>query len=61
MAIAKIGEDSNFVKSEFMLDSEEDLASLPASHPGSTAIIPEAGQVYMVNASGDWVEFSAEG
>jgi len=41
----------------FVLDSESDVASLPQSTAGSTAIVAASGGgVYMVNASGEWKE-----
>lgn len=40
---------------EFILDSEADVADLPAAFPGSTAIVAdETAAIYMVNASGEW-------
>jgi hypothetical protein len=41
---------------EFIVDSDDDFASLPKSCAGSTAVSP-SGKVMMVNASGEWVEF----
>ena len=41
----------------YVLDSEDEAASLPASPTGSTAIVAASGGgVYMVNASGEWVK-----
>lgn len=57
MAYVKIGNGTEYVASEYIIDSVDDIATLPPSHPGSTAICPLAGVVYMVNASGEWVEF----
>lgn len=39
----------------FVLDSEDDVASLPMCSAGSTAMVAtENGSVYMTNASGEW-------
>lgn len=46
---------------EFILDAESDVANLPECAPGSTALVCATGKVYIVNASGQWVEFGAEG
>ena len=42
---------------EYIVDTESDIMSLPECCTGSTAIVVESGAVYMVNASGKWVEF----
>lgn len=43
---------------EFILDSEADVADLPAAYPGSIAMVVDgSSKVYMVNASGEWKEF----
>lgn len=60
MAIVKVGDGTVYAPSEYIIDSVDEITSLPAAHPGSTAICPSAGVVYMVNASGEWVEFGAE-
>lgn len=44
-------------RKEYIIDSVDDAASLPQSCPGSTAICPEGGAVFMVNASGEWKQF----
>ena len=39
----------------FVLDSEDDVSSLPKCGAGSTAMVAtENGGVYMTNASGEW-------
>ena len=43
-------------KREYMVDSEADFENLPQSGAGSTAVSP-SGDVQVVNASGEWVEF----
>lgn len=45
---------------EFILDSNADVASLPSCCAGSSALVSNSGKVYIVNASGKWVEFGAE-
>jgi hypothetical protein len=41
----------------FILDSADDKGSLPQCCTGSTALVAEKdGAVYLVNASGEWVE-----
>lgn len=42
---------------EFVLDGDEDVASLPECGSGSTAISVASGKVFMKNASGEWKEF----
>ena len=48
----------NVIKT-FILDSEEDVASLPFCGPGSMAIVANGGKVFMKNASGEWANFTA--
>lgn len=43
---------------KYILDSEADVADLPAAPPGSTAVVA-GGPTYIVNASGAWVLHSA--
>ena len=44
-------------RNEIIMDSADDAASLPASAPGSVAIVADKdGPVFMVNASGEWKE-----
>lgn len=39
----------------YVMDSNSDAANLPKCCPGSTAIVAASGgNVYMVNASGEW-------
>lgn len=45
---------------EFILDTEADVAELPECCPGSTALVCSTGNVYIVNASGQWVKFGGE-
>ena len=45
------------MKRKFILDTEDDLQALPASCPGSIAVVAEGGKAFIVNASGAWVEF----
>lgn len=45
---------------EFILDAEADVATLPECVPGSTALVCASGNVYIVNASGQWVKFGGE-
>lgn len=40
---------------KYIMDSEADVADLPAAPPGSTAVVA-GGPTYIVNASGAWVE-----
>lgn len=41
----------------YVMDSTADVSALPASAPGSTAMVAaKDGPIYMVNASGEWVE-----
>lgn len=50
------------VQRTYILDSEEDVATLPVCCAGSMAIVANGGKVYMVNASGEWAIFAgAEG
>lgn len=42
---------------EFVADTEADLTNLPTSvYPGSTCIITESSKVFILSASGKWVE-----
>lgn len=47
-------------RKEFIADAESDVASLPTCCAGSSALVSDSGKVYIVNASGKWVEFGAE-
>lgn len=42
---------------EFICDTDADFADLPKAYAGSTAVSVETGNVYVVNASGEWVKF----
>lgn len=42
---------------EFIADAESDVASLHKSSAGSSALVVESGNIYVVNASGDWAVF----
>lgn len=48
-------------RKEFICDTDDDVKDLPQCVSGSTALVPSSGKVYIVNASGHWVEFGAEG
>ena len=45
---------------EFIADTETDVSSLPQCKPSSTALVCATGNVYIVNASGQWVKFGGE-
>lgn len=42
---------------EYIVDKEADIASLPECGVGSSALVVETANVYMVNASGEWTLF----
>ena len=42
---------------EYILDTEDDVANLPKCGTGSTALVVATGNVYIVNASGEWKLF----
>jgi hypothetical protein len=46
---------------EFICDTDADFADLPKCNPGDTAVSAATGNVYVVNASGEWVEFGGGG
>ena len=46
----------NDFRHEYIVDSNDDFANLPQCAAGSTALSP-SGDMRMVNASGEWVEF----
>lgn len=55
--ISQIPAMGDIWRNEIVMDSTADLASLPASAPGSVAVVADKdGPVYMVNASGEWKE-----
>lgn len=47
---------ANDYRSEYIVESPADFENLPECGVGSTAVSP-SGDVYMVNASGEWVTF----
>jgi hypothetical protein len=47
-------------RKEIICDTEADVSSLPDSAPGSMALVVSTGNVYMVNASGEWKKFGGE-
>ena len=65
MAIKRISNTWNEAMDEpvvtYLMDTDNDLEQLPDSAPSSTAISAESGRVYIVNASGEWVEFGGYG
>lgn len=46
---------------KFILDAEADFSKLPEAAPGSYAVVADGSKKYMVNASGNWVEYSGTG
>ena len=42
---------------EFICDTDDDFKNLPACCAGSTAVSVATGNVQVVNASGEWVQF----
>lgn len=42
------------IERTIVCDTVDDVASLPKSSPGSTALIRKGGKLYMVDASGEW-------
>lgn len=42
---------------DYIVDTDADIASLPACATGSSALVVESGAIYMVNASGVWAVF----
>lgn len=50
---------SAYVK-EFIADTEADIQSLPTDktvYPGSTCIVAETGNVYILNNEQQWIKF----
>lgn len=43
-------------RKEIICDTEADISSLPACCPWSTCLVAATGNVYIVNASGNWVK-----
>lgn len=48
---------------KFVCDAEADIANLPTEknkvYPGSTAVVAETGNLYILNASRQWVLFKS--
>lgn len=42
---------------EYICDTDADFESLPKAHAGDTAVSAATGNIKVVNASGEWVEF----
>lgn len=40
---------------DYIVDTEDDVSSLPKCCTGSSALVVESGNVYVVNASDNWV------
>lgn len=59
MAIAKNEKQwaADAAPDDYILDDASDVKNLPACCPGSVAIVVATGEVYMVNASGEWKLF----
>lgn len=60
MAYALIGkccEGVGWPRCDFVIDTDADVDTLPKCNPGSSAVSVASGKVYIVNASGKWVEF----
>lgn len=45
---------------EYICDTDADFESLPKAHAGDTAVSAATGNVYVVNATGEWVKFGGE-
>ena len=65
MAIKLINEDycafRNEAIAEYLCDTDDDFASLPAAPVGSTAVSIASANVQVVNTSGEWVAFGESG
>lgn len=46
----------NSNRCHYIMDTVDDAKNLPKSCTGSTAVAALGGKVFMVNASGEWVE-----
>lgn len=61
MAIVCIGTkwcpDYSDYSREYICDAAADVSALPPSYPGSSALVASTGDVYVVNASSQWVKF----
>lgn len=44
-----------------VMDTEADFSKLPEAAPGSYAVVADGSKRYMVNASGNWVEYAGTG
>lgn len=57
--IMKQNDDVKMYVTEFVADSEADVADLPTSpkevYPGSVCIVTETSNVYMLNNNEEWV------
>lgn len=42
---------------DYIVDTDADIASLPSCCTGSSALVVESGNVYVVNASGAWAVY----
>lgn len=42
---------------DYICDTDADFANLPKGNPGDSAVSAATGNVYVVNASGEWVAF----
>lgn len=50
-------EDGYVTVCDFVCDTEDDVAKLPKCCTNSKALVVDTGDVYMVNASCNWVKF----
>lgn len=57
MAYKEITELMYASQAEYICDTEADVANLPKCCPGSTAVVVATGNLYVVNASYQWVKF----
>lgn len=49
----------NDYQCDYIVDAESDIANLPTSCTGSSALVVETGKVYVVNASNQWAVYGA--
>lgn len=49
--------DCKNMTTTYITDTDADFAKLPKCYPGSTAVSAATGNVMVVNASGQWVDF----
>lgn len=56
MSVKIIDSDRDFHVYTYMIDSEEDLSSIPDNVDGSVALSAETGRVYIMNTKGEWKE-----